>query len=240
MNDYQLKQDDKRERYLDLADEAEQRAERRAAGSLALCREGQPVLTGHHSERRHRRDLDRADSAMQKAEAEREKAEHYRQKALSVGRGGVSSDDPNAIEKLEAKLVELELKQQQMKRRNVSHRNSGGAPDERPHETWELSNNRANIRRYKLRLEELRANARRAPQAGIEGDGWRIFESRLENRIIIEFTDEPPRERWLMLRSFGWKRRRDGVTYSRHLNASGWCSAALIARKLAGGYAAGA
>jgi len=42
---------------------------------------GQPILVGHHSERRHRRDLDRIDNGMRRSVEEGRKAEHYEQRA---------------------------------------------------------------------------------------------------------------------------------------------------------------
>lgn len=42
---------------------------------------GQPILIGHHSERRHRRDLERSDNAMRKSIEENEKSEHYGHRA---------------------------------------------------------------------------------------------------------------------------------------------------------------
>lgn len=42
---------------------------------------GQPILVGHHSERKHRRTIEKADNAMRKSIDERDKAEAYRQRA---------------------------------------------------------------------------------------------------------------------------------------------------------------
>lgn len=42
---------------------------------------GQPILVGHHSEGRHRRDLDKIDNAMRKSCEAQDKAEHYEQRA---------------------------------------------------------------------------------------------------------------------------------------------------------------
>lgn len=58
-----------------------QRHEQRAAGAHAAAHAvlgaippGQPILVGHHSERRHRRDLSRADRALQRAAASEQAA----------------------------------------------------------------------------------------------------------------------------------------------------------------------
>ena len=46
---------------------------------------GQPILVGHHSERRHRRDLERMDSGMRKGVEESKKSEYYADRARSIG-----------------------------------------------------------------------------------------------------------------------------------------------------------
>jgi hypothetical protein len=92
------------ERAADRADRYGERADRAAASSEAARYGadrivgsyplGQPILVGHHSERRHRRDLDRADRLMRRAIDETERsgywadradaAEHYRDHRESV------------------------------------------------------------------------------------------------------------------------------------------------------------
>lgn len=42
---------------------------------------GQPILVGHHSEKRHRRAIEKADNAMRKSVEETEKAEAYNRRA---------------------------------------------------------------------------------------------------------------------------------------------------------------
>ena len=64
---------------------------------------GQPILVGHHSEGRDRRYRERIHNTFGKAFATMDKAGHYERKAASVGTGGISSDDPDAVDKLKAK-----------------------------------------------------------------------------------------------------------------------------------------
>ncbi len=45
---------------------------------------GQPILVGHHSERRHRRALERADNAMRRGIEESDKAKYFAQRAASA------------------------------------------------------------------------------------------------------------------------------------------------------------
>ncbi|MEE9394830.1 MAG: DUF3560 domain-containing protein [Planctomycetota bacterium] len=132
-NNYENKQAARKERLLERADKAEQRAstvENAATERADMIPMGQPILVGHHSERRHRRDLDRIHRGFDKALEERGKAEELRRRAAAVGRGGISSDDPSAISKLEEKLRGLEESREQMKTVNAAWRKAGKpAPD---------------------------------------------------------------------------------------------------------------
>ena len=69
-NEYEEKQERKRQRYLDRADKAEaESAERgkRVRQISDMIPLGQPILVGHHSEKRHRADLKRIDSNTRKS-----------------------------------------------------------------------------------------------------------------------------------------------------------------------------
>lgn len=123
MNSYEQKQADRRDRLNAAADRAEDRsnaAYKRADMSEAATGIpfGQPIIVGHHSEGRHRAAIKRADNAMRVSIEEGKRAAELRGKAAAVGTGGISSDDPDAIDKLKAKLAKLETKQADMKAAN--------------------------------------------------------------------------------------------------------------------------
>lgn len=139
MNSYEQKQEERRER---LRLRAEQ-AERRSEGSFSRFHSltdgiplGQPILVGHHSEKRHRRTLQRADGAIRKGVEEQKKAQHLREKANSVGSGGISSDDPDSVVKLQRKLVKMELQREFWKSLNVAWRKAKKPPPDQK-EQWE-------------------------------------------------------------------------------------------------------
>jgi len=138
-DNYEEKQAARKERLLERAEKAEQRAadaDRQARARADHIPMGQPILVGHHSERRHRRDLERIQRGHEKAHEERTKAEELRRRAEAVGRGGISSDDPSAVAKLEAKLSKLEERRERMKGLNAAWRKAGKpAPDAA--EAWE-------------------------------------------------------------------------------------------------------
>lgn len=115
MNEYEAKQEARRERLRTAADKARARASARF--DKADLREersgipfGQPVLVGHHSERRHRRAIERAERNLRRGVEELKRSEELARRAGAVGTGGVSSDDPDAVAKLEAELAALEAK----------------------------------------------------------------------------------------------------------------------------------
>ncbi len=109
-NRYEEKVEAKRERYAERAAKARGEAAsayesaRRIMDGIPM---GQPVLVGHHSEKRHRKDLERIDRGLRKSAEATDKAAHYEHKAETYGTHGVSSDDPEAVQKLERELVDL-------------------------------------------------------------------------------------------------------------------------------------
>jgi hypothetical protein len=118
---YEEKQERRRERLEDRA--AKARAEssaqyERASAIGSAIPMGQPILVGHHSERRHRRDISRIDRAMSRSIEADAKAQRLEARAARVGRGGVSSDDPAAADKLRAKLQKLESDRDECKAAN--------------------------------------------------------------------------------------------------------------------------
>ena len=135
-------------------------------------------------------------------------------KIRSVGTGGISSDDPQAVEKLEAKLAALEKHQEMMKAANAAIRMKdpakgdaklaelGYTPEDiaklrEPdfcgrigYPAYLLQNNNANIRRIRGRIEELKKRSENTPE-GWEFDGGRVVMNTTENRLQIIFDGKP-------------------------------------------------
>lgn len=135
-------------------------------------------------------------------------------KIRSVGTGGISSDDPQAVEKLEAKLAALEKHQETMKAANTAIRMKdpakgdaklaelGYTPEDiaklrEPdfcgrigYPAYLLQNNNANIRRIRGRIEELKKRTENTPE-GWEFDGGRVVVNTAENRLQIIFDGKP-------------------------------------------------
>lgn len=97
---------DKKIRYEEMARKTDAESKRMAQVSrdmISAIPMGQPILVGHHSEMRDRRYRQRAWDKMDKAYQLSKKADYYADKAGSVGTGGISADDANAIAKLAQK-----------------------------------------------------------------------------------------------------------------------------------------
>ena len=75
---------------------------------------GQPILVGHHSERRHRRDLDRIDSGMRTSIAEDRKATHFAERAETADQFRARRESvPTTLRRIK----KLEAEQRQAQRR---------------------------------------------------------------------------------------------------------------------------
>ena len=135
-------------------------------------------------------------------------------KIRSVGTGGISSDDPQAVEKLEAKLAALEKHREMMKAANAAIRMKdpakgdaklaelGYTPEDiaklrEPdfcgrigYPAYALQNNNANIRRIRGRIAELKKRTESTPE-GWEFDGGRVVVNTTENRLQVIFDGKP-------------------------------------------------
>lgn len=73
---------------------------------------GQPILVGHHSEKRHRRDADRIHRAMSQGVSEQRRGEYWRGRADAARRTAEGTSDPGfaqrRIEEAEAEIRRLE------------------------------------------------------------------------------------------------------------------------------------
>lgn len=124
-NAYEERQEARRARYLERAERARQESEARwnsPANQILHDMGGEPIKVGHHSERRHRRLIERAHRDCDRAVELAGKASHYERRAEAVGQGGISSDDPEVVDKLEAKLQGMEKRRERMKAFNAAFR----------------------------------------------------------------------------------------------------------------------
>lgn len=152
---------------------------------------GQPILVGHHSEGRDRNYRERIHNTFGRAFAQMERAKELAHKASAAeSNHAISSDDPAAVLKLQAKLDAAIMDQEHMKTTNKILRDVLKLPEDQRmielqkranvgvmlaakllqpdfmgrvgYAQFHLTNNNANIRRMTQRIEELKAQASRA------------------------------------------------------------------------------
>jgi hypothetical protein len=129
---------------------------------------GQPILMGHHSQRRAERDQDRISRGMESAYEHGTKAREFKSRADNIEatlERSIYSDDPDAIEQLTKRVAELEAERDKVKADNAAFRKEHRAELKTmtayqrdmamPHRGYVTTNLTANIARNKKRLEEL-------------------------------------------------------------------------------------
>ena len=225
MNEYEEKQVEKQQYYQEKAAKAriESNAECHIATKMGkVIPMGQPILVGHYSEGRDRRYRDRMGRHMEKSIDALKRAEYYEQKAASVGKGGISSDDPDAISKLQEKLDRRRKKQDYMKQvikaipkydddalRSLGLDDEGILKVKEPDfcgrigfPAYELSSNNAEIHRLEKRILHLSSMREREPVC----EKTDLYEYREEeNRCQFVFDSKPGDEVRAILKRFSYK-----------------------------------
>ena len=161
-------------------------------------------------------------------------------KIRSTGMGGISADDPQAVQKLEAKLEKLQAAQDTMKAVNAyyrKHKTLDGCPclsaerieamkaemssqwhiEDKPYPSWALSNNNAEIRRIKGRIADLTKKQETA-YAGWEFDGGTVEANREDNRLQIYFEEKPDEKTRETLKENGFRWSPKAGAWQRQLN----------------------
>jgi hypothetical protein len=238
--DYEERKADRINRYEERAAAArgESNARRKRARDIGYgIPFGQPILVGHHSEARARADMNRINNAMNKAMEADEKAAYYQDKAeTAASNNAISGDNPDAINLYREKLAKLEAAQEHMKAVNKAFSKGDdalkalGLTDEqiarmksnmpsyekKPCPAWALSNNNAEIRRVKQRIEQL-SNLDTVAMETITFTGGKLVINTEANRVQFLFEDKPGEKIRVILKSCGfhwapsegaWQRQR--------------------------------
>ena len=168
-------------------------------------------------------------------------------KIRSTGMGGISADDPQAVQKLEKKLAGLEKTQETMKAVNAyyrKHKTLDGCPhispehgqkliasmasyDRAPYPTWALSNNNAEIRRVKERIKSL-TQQKEIGFTGWEFDGGRVEANTQDNRLQIFFDEKPDAAVREELKSNGFRWSPKAEAWQRQLNSNAYFAANYV------------
>jgi len=223
------RQEARAERYRQIAENADKRATAAFNASSAAVENiplGQPILVGHHSEKAHRRALERSHGAMMRSVHESEKAAYYRQKAEAVeNNDNIYLGDDDAIERLKEKIARLTTLQEQMKESNKILRNSKLTHTEKIDAIvalgvseakatrivrgnlifpgYTLTNNNAKINAAKKQLAKAESLASKEDKEYTIGD-ITIEECYSENRVRVYFPGVPDVDTRIQLKRNGF------------------------------------
>lgn len=208
--DYQERQQIKKERYEELADKARKKSKEQSEKHNKIASNipmGQPILVDHYSTNRHRNDIRKMQRAIEKSICEDEKADYYDSKVSNIEKNNtISSDDPEAIQKLEHKLQVLENETAKIKARE--------------HHTWELSNINQQMRSVKERLQELK-ELEELQFEDITFNGGKVIHNANVNRIQFIFDNIPDETTRDILKHNGFKWSRFEKAWQRLYNKNG-------------------
>lgn len=238
MNSYEAKQEARRarlERASERAGQESDRASEAARGHTKGIEFGQPILVGHHSEKRHRGAIAKSDRAMRRSVEAYKRSEELARRAASVGTGGISSDDPEALEKLADKRTELEQERDNMKAANVAYRKRDDVAlvtatgkglawwdieltrlhswDRKPYPAYSLTNIGARIRQAAKRTKHIEQVA--TLEATTETYGVATVQiDPDDNRVNVKFPAKLSRDDYKAMRSRGfvWSPTRGAFT----------------------------
>lgn len=178
------------------------------------------------------------------------------EKMKSVGHGGIQSDDPNAIEKLREKICNAEVMQEHMKIVNAyyrKHKTLEGCDalnekeireitasmsrdwrtDPSPFASYELTNNNANIRRMRERLEQLE-KAKNTETKEHDINGIRVVENTEAMRIQLFFPGKPDDATRTLLKSNGFLWAPSVGAWQRQLTSNGRYACKMVLKQIAG------
>lgn len=240
-NNFEQKRAQRAQKLQNRADQARKdsnRAYERSNEAVSGIPPGQPILVGHHSERRHRRAIEKSHNAMRQSISLENKAQDLERRAeAALNNTAIFSDDPAATEKLAEKIERLEKRQELMRTANKLVRKNDtegllnlgfsetnvkklltgdyigrlGFPD------YELTNNGANIRRLKKRLvslEKIKSSETTTKQLG----RVKLVANTEENRTQIHFPDKPSAAVRQNLKEHGFRWSPTNGVWQRHLS----------------------
>lgn len=193
-SDYEERRKRRIERYKELSLKAQERSSQYSnsnANRILQIAPGQPILVGHHSEKRHRRLIKKAQDDIRKSIEEDNKSNFYKERAENAENSKVIySDDPQAIIKLKEKLERLENEKASIKARE--------------HSTWELTNIGATIRETKKRIERLE-KLENTEFKEINFENGKVIHNKEINRIQFLFDNIPDEDTRKILKSHGFR-----------------------------------
>jgi prefoldin subunit 5 len=228
-SDYEERKERRISRYEENAKKANSESEvlfGKAHEMASIIPFGQPILVGHHSEGADRSYRKRIENTQRKSFEAAEKAAYYQDKAgTAASNRAISGDNPEAVKLYQEKLKKLEAAQERMKAINKAFAKGDNAlkamgfTDEqiakmksdmpsyerKPYPTWALSNNNAEIRRVKEKLEQF-SKLDNTEAETITFIGGKLTVNTEANRVQFIFDDKPSGEIRTLLKSYGFRR----------------------------------
>jgi hypothetical protein len=250
-SDYYERRAEKLERYQELAEKkaAEGKAILDQAHKMAeIIPFGQPILVGHHSEKRDRNYRDKIHNKFDKGFQTLETAEHYKRKAgAAIDNDAISSDAPDAIDLLKEKLQSLKDSHELMVQGNKIVRNKKLTNEQKKTELvklgllesdaelklvpdclgdlgwprYALANSSGNIRNVEKRIDFLERQAKEE-STEIEIGDISIVNSVKDNRIMIFFPYVPDEGIRSFLKSRGFRWSPSNRAWQAYRSAAHW------------------
>lgn len=261
--DYEARRDARLIRMRERAGKVEHEGLSRLAGARKLSNIipfGQPILVGHHSEKRHRGDLKRIHAGYDKGFSLLKLAGELRGRVKSAATNtAISSDDPNAPDRIKAQIASLERERDDMKQANgIVKRAARKGGDWKPgaiaklqaagfglytstklcepdfagrigFADYELTNIGANIRRLRGRLQGIENNA--ALEKLDDETIGDVTISVADNRVQLHFPGKPSETTRAALKRGGFRWAPSVGAWQRHASHQ----ALHLARDLARG-----
>lgn len=263
MNAYEQRRQERIDRLQERAERTQAEANRLIrAGDEALSHIplGQPIIIGHHSESRDRSYRNRAFGKIERGMAQQKQADELARRAeAAASNRAISSDDPNAPERLRERIAALERKQETMRSANkiihskpknestpekIAALEAMGLPN--PSRLFDpdfcgrigfpdyaLQNNNGNIRRLRERLAQVEASAG-TETTETAHNGFTVREDAELNRVQIIFPGKPDETTRSLLKSRGFRWAPSEGAWQRQLNSAGRYAAQYVTEKLEG------
>lgn len=214
---------------------------------------GQPILVGHYSEGRDRRYRDKIHRDLGKGFAAIEEAKVLERRAdAAEDNRAISSDDPDAVDKLREKLAAIEANRAAWRAINKAVRAKDpraalaklGVSDARASalltpdcvgrigiEDFRLSNAAKECARLRARIELLTRKEAEGSMEPVTFGQVRVEHSHEDNRVRLYFPDKPPPEVRKELKREGFRWSPSEGAWQRHASAYAWQRALYLGEK---------
>ena len=175
---------------------------------------GQPILIGHHSERRDRNYREKIGNKMRKGAELSDYADELERRVKASARNtAIYADALDPVADIDEKIAKLEAERAAIKARE--------------HKSWELTNIGANIRRLKLRRESL-AKMKASDKTERIVNGVKVIENPDIARIQLIFDGKPSEDIREALKYNGFRWAPSEGAWQRNLNANGKYAAEVV------------